>query len=119
MLPSPRWRKLKVQQALRKWTHKGLRCEVWPGGFGLGYCGYVEIPQDHQLLRTMREDGHFDDDYFHVHGGVSCAQYHEIDKVFWVGWDTGHGYTPPSLQNLEFMVEETNRLAAQVLKYPD
>lgn len=110
---------------MKTWQSHGLTCLTRISPIGIP-CGYVGLPRDHPDFEK-----HYDDIYdIEVHGGLTFAGYWEEfhDSLWYVGFDAGHymdmdydaalGYTSMGRSNksMEYVIEETERLAEQMAK---
>lgn len=123
------------------WNHLGVECAYTINTFGATpelpadvpefvrqvfqpwFCGYVRIPEGH----PWRKFGSYYDIPASVHGDLTYGPYaaryddpkfyaleHSWEEVGgWVGFDTHH-FNDPGTWTAEMVVEEVNRLAAQV-----
>ena len=110
---------------MMRFQHSGFECMTRISPIGVP-CGYVGLPRDHPDYEK-----HYDDIYdIEVHGGLTFAGYWEEfhDSLWYVGFDAGHymdmdyeaalGYTYVGRSNksMEYVIEETERLAEQMAK---
>lgn len=106
----------------KRWKHAGFHCLAKRNMWGWFWLGYIVIPEDHPwygLDHNILSD-------IDVHGGITyCSPgIHEDFGQWLVGFDCGHGwdYRPSALghagdplnyRTLQYVVEETNKLAEQ------
>jgi hypothetical protein len=110
---------------MKTWESHGLKClaRISPTGVP---CGYVGVSINHPDFEK-----HYDEiEDIEVHGGLTFAGYweDERDGLWYVGFDCGHyydydydaalGYRNVGRPNksLEYVIEETDKLAEQIAK---
>lgn len=108
----------------KEWTHSGLQCCVLEGALG-AMSGYVALPADSSLLEECKGCSFSMwklDSLLNVHGGVTFAGNlvsEDGSKSFAVGFDTcrlrDFSADMKPLRTLEYVVNETNSLAEQIL----
>lgn len=113
------------------WKYAGLKCAIIH--HGSHRCGYVSVPKTHIAYGI-----YYDDVHVNVHGGLTFSDYAKHNKylkgkdTYWFGFDCAHAgdqYRTPNLLRtftegstgtghwwtLEEVVEETNKLAEQLV----
>lgn len=102
-------------------TAAGLRAVVIRQRGGLMYhrCGYVGAAREWLYGGEIGEWGW---DSLSVHGGVTYSDggpgsTHPVTSdLWWLGFDTAHGYETPAQTTLEFCVRECESLATQLVR---
>ena len=84
-------------------------------------CGYVGLEKGHYLYGID-----YDDVYccgFSVHGGITYSGIRQEDNLWHFGFDAAHSFDKSKFnskgiaRNLEYMVAECEKLAAQIFNY--
>lgn len=119
----------------KRWTHAGLECVIYRNKHVLTLCGYVVIPEEHPVYELTEDKT---EEIFSVHGGVTwfghdphdntrpekflgfdCAHYRDLMP----GIDRESGYMKLAklagltYRTMDWVTQETNRLAEQVAAY--
>lgn len=77
------------------------------------HTGYVRIPEDHAIWH-VREDEHFLNDYFDVHGGITFTGAMPGQEGWWIGIDANH-YGDNSIdQDSRFILNECKKIIDQI-----
>lgn len=96
----------------KEWTTKAgyLARIVYNKQFG-GYCGYVGVPEGHTCYGSDYDSVNLD-----VHGGLTFAgRFKDTPDGLWMlGYDCGHFGDSIDEQNLEYNINECERLAEQL-----
>ena len=110
--------KERESKLVKQWNYKGKLCIIifhkWtlPIATSLKeyYTGYVQS----SLNKS------YDDLNIEVHGGLtfgdSLEHFNPDLKGFFYGFDTGHAFDNPEVQDLNYCIRECERLAEQLIK---
>lgn len=80
---------------------------------GTHFCGYVKVDEDHPLHGVNYFE--YDNDY-KVHGGITFADsFSKLDTTWWIGFDGAHAGDTKEVENEEFMMNECEKLAGQLV----
>jgi len=111
----PDYRKIKSRVLEISWITPEVRMVVG-SGYGCG-TGYVGVPEGHPWYGKNTEKLEF----IEVHGGITFAHFQcevqrakhfrDFDKdLWWIGFDTAHGYSDAHEWTEEAVRAETDRL---------
>lgn len=115
----------------------GLTCLVWNMGH---WNGYVQVPPGHifygktyhQCVKPDCQDrsdylsefdgtpydhcGHTAEAMLDVHGGITFSgELPSLTEGWWLGFDTAHLGDSPTIQDKDYVIQETLRLAKQLV----
>jgi len=98
---------------VKEFEQEGLQCFVRQlGGIAVPayHTGYVALPDTHDLYEKEYDD--FD---IEAHGGITYTKKGE-NSTWVLGFDTVHIDDTEETQSLEYVVEETKKLAERLAK---
>jgi len=104
----------------KEFEYKGYKCEIWRHPTLLHLCGYVKLPEFHELWgKSMNELDNLD-----CHGGITFSEMDkEMDKEsLKIGFDCGHylDYTPGTPVNFPNSVyRDINYVESEIKKLVD
>ena len=81
------------------------------------YCGYVEIPQDHEFYELDYIDIYRDYEEIDVHGGLNFSNRFEENGAYYIGFDCHHALDNSIEQDEDYTERECKYLIDQLKEF--